>query len=647
MTLERHLLRQLWATFAATGLPLAPALPWPVLVAVAALYGLWYPSVFLGRLRLPRPLLWALTLGLAVLALGARGRMLDYGLGIQLLAAMLPLKLFETRTPRDLYVALFMGLFFVVAQLMAEPAPWAVAWLLLCALALLTLLVRLHDPAAGAWSHLGLTLRLAFQALPLTLVAFLLFPRLSAPLWQLGMGMRAAVSGLSAEMEPGGIGRLALSEEIAFRVRFEGQPPPPAERYWRVLVMADTDGRRWSAGPEPAPMPAGGGLLPEGPPLDYRVFLEPHRRTWLPVLDLPRQAPAGLRLTLDYQLRRPRPVLERLSYAVRSYPRYRATAITDGQRRLALLTPAGVSPRVRALAARVRGDGRDPGAAVARLLAWFRARPFVYTLAPPPLGGDPLDAFLFETRRGFCEHFATAFALVMRLAGVPTRVVTGYLGGELNPLGDYLIVRQSDAHAWVEVWLNDRGWVRVDPTASVAPERVERPPRPAPGGGEVLFAVDGGGALGRLGHRLALALDALRNQWNTWVLGYDSTRQRLFLRRLGLGFVDLWHLPLLLTLAGLPLLGGVAWWLVRAGRRPLPPEERLYRRFLARLARAGVRKAPAEGPRDFARRAARRLPGRAQAIEAFSRRYVEIRYGPGGDLEGLREALKRLRRRSP
>jgi hypothetical protein len=301
------------------------------------------------------------------------------------------------------------------------------------------------------------------------------------------------------------------------------------------------------------------------------------------------------------------------------------------------------------LAGRLRQGGAAPATVVARALEYFNTRPFVYTLKPGALGKDPLDAFLFETRRGFCEHYAAAFTLLMRLAGIPARVVTGYQGGELNPRGDYLMVRQADAHAWSEVWLGGGGWTRVDPTAAVSPERTERSidPEVSAREGSVRFDASQRGLLGRVTRQVRWGLDALDLGWHRWILGYTRDRQGRLLESLGMGFLEGQALGLGAVLAAMAVLGTLALGLVRTGGRPLPdPVQASYLRFCRRLARRGLARAPEEGPWDFSRRVVAARPDLGPAVRAITALYIGLRYARDSspaDLRRLRRLVRGLR----
>jgi len=329
---------------------------------------------------------------------------------------------------------------------------------------------------------------------------------------------------------------------------------------------------------------------------------------------------------------------------VRSVANYRTLGLGPDEEFAALQVPDTVSARVRALAERWRSESRDAAAIVDRGRALFRNEPFVYTLRPPPLGEDPIDAFLFETRRGFCEHYAASFVLLMRLAGVPARIVTGYQGGELNTVGDYLTVRQSDAHAWAEVWLADAGWTRVDPTAEVAPGRIESPidQGASLAAGRVAFRTDLPWAAAVL-RQARWLIDAANLNWHRWVVGYDKERQDSLLKDLGLGGLSPTQLGVLAVAIAGALLAVAGLWLLLQRPPRRDPVVAAYDRLCRKLARAGVARAPHEGPRDYLTRAAAQLPQAAEQLRAMGRLYEHLRYGRRSPRDAIRQLQRAVR----
>lgn len=634
--------RQAWwllAAALAAFLPLTPQLPtWLATAAGAALA--WRGLLTWAQWRLPPR--WLL---LILVAAGIGGVLYEYRTilgrtpGVALLAVFLPLKLLELRAARDAMATVLLCYFLVLAQfLFTQTIPTAM-------LAVLTVLVTTaallaaHDDRPPPMRQVRRAGLLLAQALPFMLLLFVLFPRVQGPLWGIPQDRFSAVSGLSDTMSPGSIAQLSQSDAVAFRVRFKGEVPAQSQLYWRGPVMPAFDGRSWrvtqTLGAYPAvPYPE------QGQPVDYELTLEPHGKFWLFALELPGNLAPDSALTSDYQPIARQAVRNRLRYDQRAWPE--AHAGREEMPRIlrdALALPASGNPRIRAIAEGWRAKhGGDGAAILADAEAFFLRQLLIYTLNPPLLGPDVVDEFLFDTKRGFCEHFASAFVFALRAAGVPARVVAGYQGGEVNPVDGYLVVRQYDAHAWAEAWIAGRGWVRVDPTAIASPRRINANVAAAVPAGEPLpFLARGDLAwLKEIRHRL----DAVTNGWNQWVLGYSPQRQKDFLQSLGLGEPD-WRsmTAMLAALCGIVLLALTAWILHH--RQRVDPALAAWRRFTARLAKRGAAWQAWEGPRAYAERASAALPERADAIREIADLYIRLRYGWGGDARDLQQ-LRRL-----
>jgi transglutaminase-like putative cysteine protease len=567
--------------------------------------------------------------------------------GTALLALMSALKLLETRDARDQTVLIFIGWFLCLASFLYAQDIATAAWVLptvwLLAAALLRVSLRGRDgPPPRPFRATGAML---LKAAPVALVLFLFFPRFAGSFWGAPSAERAE-TGLTEEMSPGDISDLTQNDVVAFRVRFaEDDPPPPSRRYWRALTLNDFDGYTWRRGNSQA------FYVPEvshlGTPVEYTVTMEPTAQQMLFVLDMVESWTPGLgHKTWDFSLRARRPINAVMRYDARSYPEYRAgLGITRALENLSLQLPEGRNPRTLDLARRMRAGAANEADYLRAVLARFREQDFRYTLTPPGLARDSVDDFLFNTRQGFCGHFASAFTTMARAAGIPARVVAGYQGGDWNPLGGYLIVRQSHAHAWSEVWLAGRGWTRVDPTAAVAPERVERGLEASFAGSEALP-----GVLRRqseLFWRAGMLWDNLNAEWNDWVVQFDRARQDSVLS--GLGFDDPdWRAFATALTVGLALAIGflVLWLAIELRPRATDPAAAAYRRFESRLARRGIERAPAEAPRDFAQRVRRLRPDIALPALAITETYLRLRYGPAAapaDLRLLRALVARFR----
>lgn len=626
----------------------------PALLSMAFIgTALWRVLAADGRLPLPdraHRLLWMAKQALAVGAfvgvyIAYRGQ-LGREAGVELLAALLGLKLLEMRSPRDYYLVAFLCYFLVVTNFFYSQTLATAAYMLGLVLFITMVLIQFNTPRA--YRHSGPIARLALamiaQAVPLMLIAFVLFPRLPGPLWGLPQDAFDGVSGLSEELTLGAVARLGLSDEIAFRVEFDGNEPAARDRYWRGPVLWSTDGQSWSKGT--SGNEAAISVERRGPVYAYRITLEPHRERWLPALDMVTRADGTLRLTADRRLLSANPVRRRMIYELESVVDYRISNLSPAERRAALALPAGWHPRTRALAARWAEGGASAIVIAERALSYYRERAFYYSLTPPPPGEDAIDGFLFDTLEGFCEHFAASFVVLMRAAGVPARIVTGYQGGEFNSLADYMVVRQRDAHAWAEIHDAELGWVRIDPTGAVAPERVSlgidtvMPRRSAlPDLARAAFE-------GVLLERLREGVDALAYTWNQWVLGYSAQAQRRLFESLGFEDVDYGDLVIGLTVglgAAIVLLGRL---LLRGARPRRDPAQAAWRTFSARLARLGLGRLPSEAPLAYATRVAAARADLAAEVLAITGLYTASRYGPGPtDPRPLQHRVRRFRPR--
>lgn len=594
-----------------------------------------------------------LILGLTVIAVAAtvyvHGRLLGRDAGTTLLVLMAGMKLLEMKTSREVVLAIHLGFVLVMTNfLFSQSIPLGI-YMFACVWLFVATLVGYSRGAGRAPTvreRLVPAGLLLLQSVPLMLVFFLLFPRVQGPLWALPQDARAGMTGLSETMSPGNISNLIQSEAVAFRAQFEDPMPPYSTLYWRGPVLWNFDGRSWTV-----PELSMTGSLEHGraeQPVRYAVTVEPHGKHWLFSLDVPGTLPPGSGLRHDLQLRSIRPVIARVRYEMTSYLDYRyGEKLASVHRRHALHFDDRRNPRTVALGRQWARETGDPAQIVDRAMRHFN-REFTYTLEPPLLASDsPYDEFLFEAKRGFCEHYAGSFALLMRAAGIPARVVTGYLGGEVNPLNGELIVRQADAHAWVEVWLEGEGWKRVDPTAAVSPSRINLGMDAALGPIGVIPSLIAADRL-RILANLRYAWETLNSQWNQWVLGYNVQRQRQFLANLGLEIANWQSLLVWLAAATLAVGGLVGLGLVL---RDLParrePAVVAWSRFCAKLAARGLVRAPHEGPVDFLARIERERPALAGEARAITQRYVEARYGNGLSKSESRELLARVRRFHP
>jgi protein-glutamine gamma-glutamyltransferase len=621
--------------------------------------GLWLGSaawrIQIFRMRARYPNAWAkggLMLAAALGVFLSRGSLIGLDAGVVLLVAAFVLKLLEMRTRRDALVLIFLGFFVVVTAYLFDDSMLMAFYSLLPVTALLAALIGLQQSslAAQPWPTARLAGGLLLQALPVMLLLFVFFPRMG-PLWSLPVPNDKATTGLSDSMAPADIADLSRSAALAFRASFNGETPPRSELYWRALTLDRFDGRRWSQS-NYAEFGPGAQWQKRGEALSYSIVMQPSSQRWLFALDVAETTLEQTRQMSDFRLQRRQPVDRSLIYQATSWPQaLREPQPPQETLRRALQLPEQGEPRSRAWAEQLKREHRQPEQLVQVLLSHFNREPFAYTLRPPALGQNNVDDFLFETRSGFCAHYAGAMTYVLRAAGIPARVVAGYQGGEYNPAGNYVQVRQFDAHAWVEYWQEGRGWVSVDPTFQVSPERVEMGLEEALAG-EQSFLEDS--PFSPLRYRnlswlneLRLAWDNINYGWQRWVLGYQSQQQLEFLQR-WLGRVDAQERVIGLVGGGSLLLGLLSLWLFKPWQRERDVQQRLFRRFEGLLARHGVPRMPGEGPRDYAARAAQQMPAQAQAIGNFAAAFEAQRYA-GQELSPLqlRQHLKALRRALP
>jgi len=563
--------------------------------------------------------------------------------GVEFLVVLTALKFFEIRGSRDQTLVVSLGFVLVAANFFYDQSPFAALWGLAAMLALVMSLALNEAGRAGTDRRRVLApvgAIVAFAA-PVAILAFVLFPRIPGPLWGNAADEDVVRTGLSGELAMGAFSSLVQSNEIAFQVTFDGPAPPPAQRYWRAIVLGQTDGRRWQPVPyatfrQAEPEPSGGTYR-------YEIILEPHGQHYVPALDYPALYPESLRRTRQLTLRRSEEIAKPYRADFTAHTSFEFPDLHDYQRMLYLALPDDAHPRARALAGQWASEAASPAAIVQSALAYFRTREFVYTLTPPRLTSDPVDEFLFETRAGFCEHYASSFVTLMRAAGVPARIVTGYQGGDFNELGEYFVVRQRDAHAWAEVFLADRGgWVRVDPTGTIAPDRVETGINAFRDVGFLGFGADS--PIGMMAFNLSLTLDYVRMEWNRWVVGYDDNRQGELMKRLGLDALSSGATRGAALVGIVAAVGLVFGWLALARDTRADPADRAYRRFLDKCARRGIGKTPGETPAQFARRLKRRFPERAAVIAEITRVYISLKYEPRStaSVRQLRAALSRF-----
>jgi transglutaminase-like putative cysteine protease len=654
---EREVRDTLWllASLVWVLLPMVTVLPFWASLATAGLL-LWRAVLTWTGRRLPaRWVLIVLMLAGGAAVLARYHTILGKDAGVTYVVLLLGLKLLELRARRDIFVVIYLSLFIMLTSLFDSQSLIHALWLFLGVVLLTTAMVRVNFAAnePPLRVKLGLAAQICGLALPLMVALFVLFPRVEGPLWGMPGDAFAARSGLSDSMSPGSFDRLIESGDTAFQVEFHGRVPAPAERYWRGPVLGSFDGHTWrvlakTVQNEPSPLE----MTPvAGSAVAYTVTLEPTNRPFLYLLDAPdgppRDRDLGPTLRPDLQVAVRTPVRGRTTFTARSFTRFRyGLNETPASLASALRLPRG-SPRTRAFAAELLTQETDAHRLVTRILLMFRSGNYFYTTHPPLLGDQPVDEFLFDSRRGFCEHYAGAFVVLMRALNVPARVVTGYQGGDINPVNGQMTIRQSDAHAWAEVWFADTGWTRVDPTAAVAPERIERGYEQ---GVELAQGLGGAFSVTSRGwlRYVQYNLEALNNTWNRWIISYTGEEQRGLFRNWGFPEID-WQGLAVVLIAVFAVIGALLTSQVILRRPRLDPLQALYSRLCDQLGRRGVERRPNEGPRDYLARVTPTLdePNLAKVRRAFAL-YEVLRYGrspetPTELFKGFKTCVKSLR----
>ncbi|OYT92040.1 MAG: transglutaminase [Burkholderiales bacterium PBB3] len=626
--------------------------------AMAAGILLWRGAIALRNQTLPSR--WWLVLLLSLAMAGtyySHRTLVGRDAGVTFIVVLLALKTLELRAQRDAFVVFFLGFFTLLSNFFFSQSLPLAAAMLIGLMGLLTALVMSHMPVGKPpLIHAARTAGwMCLLGAPIMVVLFVLFPRV-APLWGVPSDAMSGRSGLSGNMKVGSIASLALDESVAMRVRFEGPAPAQRDLYFRGPVLSSFDGREWRAlrSAFPPRMQLGAELQVTGAPIRYQVTLEANNRPWILVLDAAPEAPRmnGYQATMsaDLQWTADKPMADLVRYSAQSY-----TNFTHGPTRLAtglqdfVDLPPTYNPRTLQLAAEMRRDPRWAQADAAKLvdavMDKLRTGGYSYTLEPGVFGTHTADEFWFDRKAGFCEHIASSFVLLMRALDVPARIVTGYQGGEINSVDGFWTVRQSDAHAWSEVWIAGRGWVRVDPTSAVAPGRtggLQRLQAPRNAVTEALA--------GAMGPQVALNMramwDAVNNRWNQWVLNYTQSRQLDLLRNIGFespSWEDLGYVLIGIVIS--VSLGGAAWTLWDRHRQD--PWLRLLHQAQQRLTQAGFAVPAHAPPRQMVAVLRQHQAAAYPELADWLLRLEAWRYAPAHSAPGTLQQLQRSFRHLP
>lgn len=570
-------------------------------------------------------------------------RIFDREASTSLLMTALALKLMELRKNKDVSLATHLTFVVAATQFLYQQSLIMLAYIFLVIILLLAAMVNQASRSITTVASIRIATVLALQAIPIALAIFILFPRIEAPRLQWFSDRNTRLSSLSDFLEPGSISNLSLSEELVFRVKFSERIPPPEFRYWRGPVMTHTDGRRWTQSVTEASEQAVAEPSVSGGLYQYVIMMEPQAKNWVFAMDMPVNYSGPLTRNAYYQLTTSQSPERRSEYRIDSYPLYNTGIISDDQRRESLQLPFEPSDRVKSLIRQLHGyDGR-PEVFIGELLRHFREENFRYTLTPPKLDDDPIETFLFETRSGFCSHYASAFVYLMRAANIPSRIVSGFLGGTYNSVGQFLEIRQKDAHAWAEVWLRNKGWVRYDPTAAIAPERIESSYDidDTVLGGEIFFETGGavGGLVVQWLDQARLLMNSADYNWQRWVINYNSLNQSRVLGRFGIH--DAKSMVMWMTLIIGVIIAILGSYLLFYKKNSADKALKSYRRFCNKLRSGGLSRGLSEGARDFALRAKTTIPERSEEIDRITELFIGLRYGREPKAEDLKQ-LSRL-----
>lgn len=568
--------------------------------------------------------------------------------GTAVFVTALGLKLLELNKKRDVYLLSYLAFIVAASQFLYQQNIVLAAYSFLVCCILLAALVAINSTQQYNKVALRTATTIALQALPLTLIIFALFPRIQAPAWgPIHHDNNQAQSGLSETLESGSINRLALSPQLAFRVKFDGELPPQNQLYWRGPVFSYTDGKVWRVKQYDYVVFYQDKLKFSGKAYRYTLLLEPQDHNWIYALDMPVRFDASVHRNSNYQLTSRAGLGKAAEFSLVSYPQYNTGYITKTEFHENLQLPGSPSRRIDALVKHLHGFEDKPELFIQQLLDYFRQQHFSYSLQPPLMENNPIESFLFEARRGFCNHYATAFVYLMRVAGIPARVVSGYQGGEFNAVGQFLEIRQANAHAWAEVWLQGKGWIRVDPTTAIAPERVEQEVniKRQIETGMVSSTPTGIDQWDNLfGLKQAEQLwNSVDYHWQRWIVSYGNDNQSLLFSTIGIGSLVEVVFWIVATIALALLL--LAAGLLRVQRKPEDPAVILYRQFCRKMAKAGVVIRLGEGANDFAIRAKTQKPETGDFVDEITRIFVRLRYQrcpSERDVKLLKQCIKNL-----
>jgi len=635
----------------------------PIISLYIAAILIWFTLHTLGIIPLPGRIIrfFLVLTALAILVMNY-GFLFSQKASLSLLAIMVCLKLLEIHNEldrRNIFLVLFLGYFIVITHfLRSQDVILSLFTFLNCIILTLMLSTFNRKPqnALPFTDNIRLVAHLFVKALPIAIILFLFFPRISGPLWSLPDDGHSSTTGLSDKMYPGSVSELVDSDDIAFRIDFKNLIPAADKLYWRGPVLSETDGFLWTQKKQkPLKKSFSQVIKKSSNPISYTITLEPHQKKWLFALEMPQEIQGdtieGFYLNTDLQLLNKNNIHQLTQYHVTSMTQFFLDQVTKNELKSALKFPPSSNPITHKLGKQWQSTLSDPKQIVLTGLNYFKDQPFYYTTKPDVMIDNPSDQFLFDKQRGFCEHYASSFVLLMRAAGIPARVVTGYQGIEKNDVGNYYIVRQSNAHAWAEVWLEGNGWLRVDPTAMIPADRIEAD----------IFQTN----LERLNFsslnlpdlpnltaqqkttvynfykQLQQSIDNIKHSWNNWILGYDKTKQGLLLKLMGL--TANWQTLIFLLMAGMISLV-IIFQLIQFYQHYKNTDKvyRHYLKFIKKLNNAGMSLQISEGPEAIKQQAIKKFPEKASIIQSIINDYIQIRYGSQKNKQLIEQFLKTI-----
>ena len=627
-----------------TVLPHAWNLSWDIFLGFFVLWSWRCIGVWRPRYLPSKALLFAVTLLSLGFLYSQHQGVFGRDAGTRIFVIALGLKLLEIKTIRDVQLTVNFAFIIAATLFLYQQSLLMAAYIIVVCLSLLMTLNAIHSKITDVMLLARCVGVMLLQALPVCIALFVLFPRLEAPRWAFLNERTLTKSGLSDTLEPGSITDLGLSDELVFRVKFTGSRPPPDELYWRGPVFSHTDGKHWTPSLSNKARRHPDDLRFAGNSYNYTLLLEPQSKPWVFALDMPASLAPNLVMNADYQLITTVNPEQRAEYALRSYPHYNTGVLPPIEAQENLALPQTISPEIKNLVGELAGFTQPPAVFIQAVLRYFREQPFYYTLSPPLMVEHPIDTFLFQTRTGFCSHYATAFVYLLRVAKIPARVVSGYQGGKLNAIGEFLEIRQADAHAWAEVWLAGQGWVRFDPTAAVAPERIQQGVNidMQLASGTVNFSLFDAaaqhGVLAQWYQTLRQGWQNVDYSWQRWVINYNTANQASFLQ--GLGMQDMATALRWLLISIALCTFSIFVFLMRRPVRVPDRALRHYQRFLRQLARHNLVCATGETASAFAQRVGEQLPACRADVEQITQLYLQCRYGKQVEVAQLQTLAK-------